>query len=126
MYTILYIVIFPRRLSAVKPVVIRESVLDRSLEQESSSSHDSGEEQEEFHGFSESEIDSARSRASSLYSEEMRGRLPNQSSTKYCVFYLQSKFPFFMARFLRNGWWYWYIFDCMIPIVLFAKNIQFL
>ena len=86
MYTILYIVIFPRRLSAVKPVVIRESVLDRSLEQESSSSHDSGEEQEEFHGFSDSEIDSARSRASSLYSEEMRGRLPNQSSTKYCDF----------------------------------------
>jgi hypothetical protein len=58
----------------VKPV-IRESLLEKSSLIEHGSSNCSDDEDESFHGFSESEIDSARSRASSsLYSEEVQGQ----------------------------------------------------
>jgi hypothetical protein len=71
--------IFRRVAPAAKPI-IRESVLEKSLAENSDEDEQEGS-SEDFHGFSESEIDSAKSRASSLYSEDFLGRLKEKKLT---------------------------------------------
>jgi hypothetical protein len=71
--------IFRRVAPAAKPI-IRESVLEKSLADISDEEEEEGS-SEDFHGFSESEIDSAKSRASSLYSEDFLGKLKENNVT---------------------------------------------
>jgi hypothetical protein len=70
--------IFRRVAPAAKPI-IRESVLEKSLADISDGEEEEEGSSEDFHGFSESEIDSAKSRASSLYSEDFLGKLKEKT-----------------------------------------------
>jgi hypothetical protein len=72
--------IFRRVAPAAKPI-IRESVLEKSLAENSDEEEEEEGSSEDFHGFSESEIDSAKSRASSLYSEDFLGKLKEKNVT---------------------------------------------
>ena len=74
--------IFRRVAPAAKPI-IRESVLEKSLAENSDEEEEGS--SEDFHGFSESEIDSAKSRASSLYSEDFLGKM--KEKTYYYILY---------------------------------------
>jgi hypothetical protein len=69
--------VFRRVAPAAKPI-IRESVLEKSLAENSDEEEGSS---EDFHGFSESDIESAKSRASSLYSEDILGKLKEKNVT---------------------------------------------
>ncbi len=69
---------------AAKPI-IRESVLEKSLAEISDEEEEEKGSSEDFHGFSESEIDSAKSRASSLYSEDFLGKM--KEKTYYYILY---------------------------------------
>jgi hypothetical protein len=72
--------------SGVKPL-IRRSVLETSLATQKLTDAEF-EDMADFHGFSDSEIESARSRASSLYSEDFQGKLDRSFSRKN--FFLRS------------------------------------